>query len=65
MTNQNLQEIETFLYLETSYLDQPDLDKWVKLFTEDGKYWMPASETQKDPLNHVSHIYDDRVMMEI
>ena len=58
MTTQNLQEIETFLYLETSYLDQPDLDKWVKLFTEDGKYWMPASEAQQDPLNHVSHIYD-------
>tara|TARA_B100000287_G_scaffold422355_1_gene464202 strand:- start:1241 stop:1720 length:480 start_codon:yes stop_codon:yes gene_type:complete len=65
MTYQNLQEIETFLYLETSYLDQPDLDKWVNLFTEDGKYWMPASEAQQDPLNHVSHIYDDRVMMEI
>ena len=65
MTGNSLQEIESFLYLETSYLDKPDLDKWVDLFTKDGKYWMPASQTQTDPLNHVSHIYDDRVMMEI
>ena len=65
MTGQSLQEIESFLYLESSYLDKPDLDKWVDLFTEDGTYWMPASETQNDPFNHVSHIYDDRVMMEI
>ena len=65
MTGQSLQEIESFLYLESSYLDKPDLDKWVDLFTEDGTYWIPASETQNDPLNHVSHIYDDRVMMEI
>ncbi len=65
MIQYSLQKIESFLYLEASYLDKPDLDKWVDLFTEDGKYWMPASENQKDPLNHVSHIYDDRVMMEI
>ena len=65
MTGRSLQEIESFLYLESSYLDKPDLDKWVDLFTEDGTYWMPASETQNDPFNHVSHIYDDRVMMEI
>ena len=65
MTGQSLQEIESFLYLESSYLDKPDLDKWVDLFTEDGTYWMPASETQNDPLNHLSHIYDDRVKKEI
>src|SRR5690606_19241261 len=44
---------------------QPDLDSWMQLYTEDGTYWMPAAENQPDPLNHISHIYDDRVMMEI
>lgn len=57
--------IEDFLYREASLLDQPDLDQWVTLFTEDGYYWMPATETQTDPVNHISHVYDDRVMMEI
>lgn len=65
MSTVNLQDIEDFLYLEASYLDTPDLDQWMKLFTEDGTYWMPATEGQQDPLNHISHMYDDRVMMEI
>lgn len=57
--------VETFLYDEASLLDKPDLDQWMTLFTEDGSYWMPGSEDQEDPIHHISHIYDDRVMMEI
>lgn len=57
--------IEDFLYYEASLLDVPDLDTWMNLFTEDGYYWMPATEAQQDPINHISHVYDDRVMMEI
>jgi len=59
------QQIEDFLYYEASLLDQPDLDTWLTLFTEDGHYWMPATENQHDPINHISHVFDDRVMMEI
>lgn len=59
------QQIEDFLYYEASLLDTPDLDTWMTLFTDDGCYWMPASEDQPDPINHISHVYDDRVMMEI
>lgn len=65
MTDLDIKAIEQFLYREASLLDQPDLDAWMQLFTEDGTYWMPAMENQPDPLNHISHIYDDRVMMEI
>ena len=60
-----LQRIEEFLYLEASYLDDPDLEMWLNLYTEDGTYWMPAIPGQEDPLNHVSLFYDDRVLMEI
>ncbi|MEJ8567711.1 aromatic-ring-hydroxylating dioxygenase subunit beta [Elongatibacter sediminis] len=60
-----LTRIREFLYREASYLDRPDLDAWIELYTEDGTYWMPATEDQIDPLNHISHFYDDRVMMEI
>ena len=62
---ETLRRIEEFLYLEASYLDRPNLDAWIDLYTEDGTYWMPAIEDQEDPLNHVSLFYDDRVMMEI
>ena len=60
-----LRKIEELLYLEASYLDRPNLDAWIQLYTEDGTYWMPAIEDQADPLNHISLMYDDRVMMEI
>ena len=57
--------IEAFLYDEAAFLDRPDLDSWIALYTEDAYYWVPAAEDQADPINHVSHVYDDRVMMEI
>ncbi len=60
-----LHQIEEFLYREASFLDNPDLDAWLQLYTEDGTYWMPAIPDQVDPLNHISLMYDDRVMMEI
>lgn len=56
---------EAFLYREAECLDRGDLDAWIALFAEGGTYWMPASVDQPDPQNHISHIYDDRVMMEI
>jgi benzoate/toluate 1,2-dioxygenase beta subunit len=61
----DLKKIETFLYDEADLLDNPDLDGWIKLYSEDGTYWMPVTADQKDPLNHVSILYDDRVMMEV
>jgi len=60
-----LRKIEQFLYDEANLLDNPDLDSWITLYTEDGTYWMPVIEDQADPLNHVSIFYDDRVMMEV
>ncbi|MEQ9450403.1 MAG: aromatic-ring-hydroxylating dioxygenase subunit beta [Pseudomonadales bacterium] len=57
--------IRKFLYLEAELLDRADLEKWIDLYTDDGTYWMPAAEGQSDPMNHISHIYDDRTMMEI
>jgi len=60
-----IRRVEEFLYLEAAFLDRPDLDAWIELYTEDGTYWMPAVEGQEDPLNHISLFYDDRVMMEI
>ena len=63
--SEQLREIEQFLYLEASFLDRPDLDSWIDLYTEDGTYWMPAIPDQEDPHNHISLFYDDRVIMEV
>jgi benzoate/toluate 1,2-dioxygenase beta subunit len=61
----DIRKIEAFLYDEAALLDNPDLDRWMELFTEDGTYWMPVAEDQADPINHISIFYDDRVMMEV
>ncbi len=61
----DIRKIEEFLYDESALLDNPDLDRWMELFTEDGTYWMPVAEDQPDPINHISIFYDDRVMMEV
>ena len=61
----DIRKIEEFLYDEAALLDNPDLDRWMELFTEDGTYWMPVAEDQADPINHISIFYDDRVMMEV
>jgi benzoate/toluate 1,2-dioxygenase beta subunit len=61
----DIKKIETFLYDEANLLDNPDLDRWMNLYSEDGTYWMPVKEDQVDALNHVSIFYDDRVMMEV
>ncbi|MCF7982136.1 MAG: aromatic-ring-hydroxylating dioxygenase subunit beta [Pseudomonadales bacterium] len=63
--NPSIRDIEQLLYQEASFLDKPDLDRWIELYTEDGTYWMPAREDQEDPEFELSHIYDDHVMMEI
>lgn len=60
-----IKKIEQFLYDEAALLDNPDLDRWMELYTEDGTYWMPVVENQPDPINHISIFYDDRVMMEV
>jgi len=61
----DIKKIESFLYDEADLLDNPDLDRWMNLFSEDGTYWMPVKEDQQDAINHVSIFYDDRVMMEV
>jgi 3-phenylpropionate/cinnamic acid dioxygenase small subunit len=36
-----MREIEDFLYHEADLLDAREFDKWLDLFTEDVRYWMP------------------------
>jgi len=64
-SNEAIREIEALLYEEASYLDRPDLDSWLDMYTEDGTYWMPAIPDQEDPHTHISLFYDDRVLMEV
>lgn len=57
--------IERVLYDEADLLDSGDLEGWIELYTDDGRYWMPVSPDQESPDDHVSLFYDDRLLMEI
>jgi 3-phenylpropionate/cinnamic acid dioxygenase small subunit len=36
-----MREIEDFLYAEAELLDEREFEKWLDLFTDDLRYWMP------------------------
>lgn len=61
-TMPDIRTIEQFLYQEADLLDRQRYDDWNALFTDDGDYWVPASVGQPDPLLHVSHIHEDRLL---
>jgi 3-phenylpropionate/cinnamic acid dioxygenase small subunit len=54
-----------FLYREAALLDGQDWDGWGRLFTPEGLYWVPATRGQKDPVNHVSLVYENALLREI
>jgi dibenzofuran dioxygenase beta subunit len=39
-------EIERFLYLEARLLDDQEFDRWLDLYAEDTRYWVPIRETR-------------------
>ena len=51
-------EAEDFLYEEARLIDEGRLEDWLKLFTEDGLYWVPSDDTV-NPDIETSIIYDD------
>jgi 3-phenylpropionate/cinnamic acid dioxygenase small subunit len=55
---------EQFLLHEARLLDEAKFDDWLALFTADAWYWVPSEPGQKDPLDTVSLIYDDRRLLE-
>jgi len=54
--------LEAFLHHEARLLDEARWKEWDGLFTPEGTYWIPATPGQPDPLNHVSIMYEDRLL---
>jgi 3-phenylpropionate/cinnamic acid dioxygenase small subunit len=51
--------VEQFLYTEAALLDAEDFPAWLKLFTQDAVYWIPAIADNIDPNREVSIVHDD------
>ena len=56
-------DVSRFLYDEAYFLDRGEYDRWLQLFSDDARYWVPSHPDQKDPLNEVSLYYEDRALM--
>jgi benzoate/toluate 1,2-dioxygenase beta subunit len=57
--------VEKFLYLQAEILDEAEWDDWLALFTEDGHYWMPAREEQKDGEGVPNIFWEDHDIMKM
>ncbi len=57
--------IERFLYRQAELLDDRKWSAWIGLFMEDGKYWMPVSESQTTGDGQPSIFYEDIDLMKV
>lgn len=58
-----MREIEEFLHTEAALLDDRDYPGWLKLFSSDGRYWIPSNADSIDPSREVSIVYDDAAFL--
>ena len=54
-----------FVRHEARLLDEQRWDEWLALFAEDGRYWVPLSPEQTDPLGHNSLAYEDTLLLRL
>ena len=59
-----VREVEQFLFQEVRLLDERRFDEWLKLWTEDGRYWVPRHHSQVDPFEQISLFWEDRMLRE-
>lgn len=55
-----LREVEQFLFKEARLADERLYKDWEELWTDDGRYWIPANNGDIDPELEMSIIYDNR-----
>lgn len=58
-------EVEQFLYTQAEILDERRWDDWLKLFNEDGIYWMPVTEDQETGDGVPNIFYEDINLMKV
>lgn len=57
-------DFESFLFHEARLLDERRFEDWLALYADDGWYWVPSRPDQENPVDTVSLMYDDRMLME-
>jgi 3-phenylpropionate/cinnamic acid dioxygenase small subunit len=59
------QAVEQFLYRQADLLDRKQWQAYIDLFTDDARYWMPASPEQTTGEGAPSIFYEDKNLMTV
>ena len=59
-----MKELIDLVQREAALLDAWKLEEWLTLFAPECSYWVPTEYDQADPWATISHIYDDRRLLE-
>jgi len=54
--------VERFITMEAALLDEWRLDEWAKLFTDDGRYWIPATDLPNGRPGETLGLIDDDIV---
>jgi 3-phenylpropionate/cinnamic acid dioxygenase small subunit len=65
MQNPTEKDLIDFVVREARMLDAKQYESWNALFTGDAYYWVPLAPDQEDPLNHTSHMYEDKLLRDL
>ena len=60
MVDVDIRTIEQYLYREARLADEHDYAGWESLWTDDALYWVPAGDTDGDPVRAMAVVYDNR-----
>lgn len=56
------QQLIDFVVAEARMLDAKRFEEWNALFTDDAFYWIPLIPEQQSPVDHTSHLYEDKLL---
>jgi 3-phenylpropionate/cinnamic acid dioxygenase small subunit len=59
-----MDDLQALVIREAELLDAWKLDAWLALYAPECAYWVPTEWDQQDPHTTISHIYDDRRLLE-
>lgn len=57
--------VQQFVSLEARLLDEWRFEDWLALFHPEGRYWVPMSWDQPDPVNHISLYWEDLKLLRL
>ncbi|HEX7074019.1 MAG TPA: aromatic-ring-hydroxylating dioxygenase subunit beta [Hyphomicrobiaceae bacterium] len=60
LDDQELRNVEKFIYFEAALLDDRRYRDWLELFSDAFVYWLPSTRDPQDPRHEVAINFDDR-----